>query len=137
MAPLSSSGPQLESLISLFTSDKSQGLYERHCAALERLCSDANLGDGFALQDLPKAQKILELTLALLKNGDDASAQFIEPTCKLLRALGRPFVKKAATDEVKLIANAADVMLAIGKTFELEAHFSLKLAAAEVRTLYD
>jgi hypothetical protein len=132
MAPLASSGPQLESLISLFLSDKSRGLHERHCAALTRLTTDSS--DGFALIDLPKAQKILELTLGLLKAGGEASSQFSEPCIKLLRALGRPFVKKAATDEIKLVGNAADIMLAIGMTFELpdQAHKPLKLAASEV-----
>lgn len=132
MAPLASSAPQLESLIALFTADKSQGLHERHCAALSRLTSDSS--DGFALQDLPKAQKILELTIGLLKTNGEASTQFLEPCVKLVQALGRPFVKKAATDEVKLIGNAADIMLAIGRTFELpdEAHKPLKFAASEV-----
>lgn len=132
-APLSSSGPALDSIISLFTSDKSQGLHERHIVAIERLCAD---GEGFALQDLPKCQKILELTIALIGQEDGAGALFIEPAIKLVRALGRPFVKKAATDEVKLLGNASDVMLALGRLFEILTASSasvkpLKIAATE------
>jgi hypothetical protein len=72
--------PEIDKLIKLFTDGNSSELYDRHCAAIERLCSSST--EGFAIQDLPRLQQILELTLGLLLKGVD---RLNDPTCTLLR----------------------------------------------------
>ena len=49
------------------------------------------------------------------------------------RALGRPFVKKAATDEFKLLGSVESVLRAVGKVFDEGTPTELQLEAAEVR----
>lgn len=49
------------------------------------------------------------------------------------RALGRPFVKKAATDEFKLLGSVESVLRAVGKVFDEGTPAELQLEAAEVR----
>lgn len=76
----SSSALDLDKLISLFTGPNSSDLYERHSAAIARLCK-AN-ASGFTVRDLPKVTQVLELTLKLLSKelGD-----FLEPVTALVR----------------------------------------------------
>lgn len=52
--------------------------------------------------------------------------------CKC-RALSRPFVKKAATDEFKLLGSVESVLKAVGKVFVEGTPAELQLEAAEVR----
>ncbi len=75
--------PEIDKLIKLFTGEISVELHDRHCASIDRLCNAS--GDGFAIQDLPKIQQIMELTLGLLESG---IGSFLEPACKLLRYIG-------------------------------------------------
>lgn len=70
---------ELEKLIALFTGPNSADLYDRHVAAMQRLCR--NNAAGFAIRDLPKVQQVLELSVALLKRG---STGFVEPLCELV-----------------------------------------------------
>ncbi len=70
----------LDKIIKLFQGPNSSELYDRHCAAIDRLCSASP--DGFAIQDLPKVQQITELTFGLLEAGIEG---FLDPACQLLR----------------------------------------------------
>lgn len=75
--------PDLDRLLALFNSNNSAQLYERHLAAIERLCK-AYASTGFAIRDLPKVQQILELTLALLSAGN---TDFLQPAEELIRCV--------------------------------------------------
>jgi len=70
----------LERVIALFTGKNSEDLYERHLAAIERLCQSN--ATGFAIKDLPKVQQILEITLRLLLKGVPG---FLQPAVGLLK----------------------------------------------------
>lgn len=79
-SPPNAAAVDLEKLISLFEGPNSADLYERHVAAVQKLCrSNAS---GFAIRDLRKVQQVLELSLALLKRGQDC---FLEAVCELVR----------------------------------------------------
>lgn len=80
----STSAPVMDfdKVLDLFTGPNSSDLYERHAAAILRLCK-ANAA-GFAVRDLPKVTQILDLSLALLGRqlGD-----FLEPVTELVRCV--------------------------------------------------
>eukprot|EP00955_Chlamydomonas_euryale_P040744 351801-Chlamydomonas_euryale.AAC.7 len=150
-------GPDLDEVIKLFTGPNSASIYERHYASIERLCK-ANT-DGFALADLPKVQEVLELSFQLLRSGISG---FLEPVCSLLRyashafrccldrrqlrrspeksfvlfvrrgALAKPFIKKAATDEVRLLRNVESLLRVLGIVFAPGYQVELQLAVCEV-----
>jgi len=119
-------GPDLDEVIKLFTGPNSASIYERHYASIERLCK-ANT-DGFALADLPKVQEVLELSFQLLRSGISG---FLEPVCSLLRALAKPFIKKAATDEVRLLRNVESLLRVLGIVFAPGYQVELQLAVCE------
>lgn len=54
------------------------------------------------------------------------------PVC---RALSKPFVKRSATDDSKLVGNIISIVAAVGKALVPGFHYSLQVAAAEVRTM--
>lgn len=76
----SSSSQDLDKLISLFTGPNSADLYDRHSAAVARLCKAS--ASGFTVRDLPKVTQVLELSLVLLSKqlGD-----FLQPVTALIR----------------------------------------------------
>ncbi|KAG2443045.1 hypothetical protein HYH02_009460 [Chlamydomonas schloesseri] len=103
---------ELEKLIALFTGPNSADLYDRHGAAIQRLCK--NNASGFAIRDLPKVQQVLELSLALLKRG---SAGFTEPLCELVGTFSKPFIRRTATDEFKMLNHITSLLTTVGDIF--------------------
>mgnify|MGYP006283385623 CR=1 FL=1 len=71
----------LDKVIQQFTGPNSEDLYERHLAAIERLCKN---NVGFPIRDLPKVQQILEIALRLLLKGN---AGFLQPAVDLIRCV--------------------------------------------------
>ena len=69
----------MDKLIALFNGPNSHDLHDRHVAAILKLCKGNQ--QGFAIRDLPKVQQILELSVALLRCGNDT---FLEPVCELV-----------------------------------------------------
>jgi hypothetical protein len=49
------------------------------------------------------------------------------------RTLAKPFVKKAATDEIKLLGNAESILKAMGKAFDPGFPAAIQLTVTEVR----
>ncbi|GIL72923.1 hypothetical protein Vretifemale_3064 [Volvox reticuliferus] len=99
----------LDKVIALFTGPNSADLHERHVAAINRLCrSNPN---GFAIRDLPKVQQVLQLSVALLRRG---IALFLDPVCDLVSALGKPFIRRTATDEFKMLNHITNILAAVG-----------------------
>eukprot|EP00195_Chlamydomonas_chlamydogama_P007748 CAMPEP_0202890108 /NCGR_PEP_ID=MMETSP1392-20130828/615_1 /ASSEMBLY_ACC=CAM_ASM_000868 /TAXON_ID=225041 /ORGANISM="Chlamydomonas chlamydogama, Strain SAG 11-48b" /LENGTH=1052 /DNA_ID=CAMNT_0049573609 /DNA_START=191 /DNA_END=3349 /DNA_ORIENTATION=- len=119
--------PDLDRMIKLFTGPNSSELYERHAAAIDRLCKSNPTG--FAIRDLPRVQQIFELTLGLLKNGQQ---MFLEPACQLLRTLSKPFVKRTSTDEFKMLNNIANMLSSVGKVFSADYSASIQLVACQM-----
>ncbi|KAF5830681.1 hypothetical protein DUNSADRAFT_14196 [Dunaliella salina] len=122
----------LDKVITLFTSKNSQELYERHLAAIERLChSNAT---GFAIKDLPKVQQILEITLGLLLKGVPG---FLQPAVGLIRVLSKPYIKKTATDEFRLLGNISNILACIGQIFTTPGYpVELQLATSELLIIF-
>ncbi|EFJ42961.1 hypothetical protein VOLCADRAFT_96890 [Volvox carteri f. nagariensis] len=106
-----SNGPavDLDKVIALFTGPNSADLHERHVAAINRLCRSNQ--NGFTIRDLPKVQQVLELSVALLKRG---IGLFLEPVCELVSLLGKPFIRRTATDEFKMLNHITNVLAAVG-----------------------
>ena len=71
---------EMDRLLTLFRGPNSAELYERHIAALDKLCRTN--AAGLAIRDLPKVQQIMELTLELVRSG---IADFLQPTIALLK----------------------------------------------------
>ncbi|GAX82203.1 hypothetical protein CEUSTIGMA_g9631.t1 [Chlamydomonas eustigma] len=124
-------GPEIDKLIKLFTDGNSSELYDRHCASIERLC--ANSTEGFAIQDLPKIQQILELTFGLILKGIEGLNY---PACKLLRSMSMPFLHRASTDEINLLGNVERILSAIGKAFSSGFPRDVQMAAAEMLRVF-
>ncbi|GLC35790.1 hypothetical protein PLESTB_000494500 [Pleodorina starrii] len=128
------SGPavDLDKVIALFTGPNSADLYDRHIAAINRLCrSNPN---GFAIRDLPKVQQVLELSIALLQRG---STLFLEPLCELVSLMGKPFIRRTATDEFKMLNHITNVLAAVGSILRsagLPPH--LQIIAAQMITTF-
>ncbi|GFR41272.1 hypothetical protein Agub_g1947 [Astrephomene gubernaculifera] len=125
-------GVELDKVIALFTGPNSADLYERHVAAINRLCR-SNSG-GFAIRDLPKVQKVLELSLALLKRGTPG---FVDSLCELVSTLGKPFIRRTSTDEFKMLSLITNVLTAVGDIFRSPGlPAQLLVAAAQMITAF-
>lgn len=72
--------PDLEKLLGLLNDEDTKLMYDRHALALKRICR--NNEGGFWVGDLPQVQKVLELSLVLVKKG---RTEFVQPLCNLLR----------------------------------------------------
>ncbi|GLI68965.1 hypothetical protein VaNZ11_013493 [Volvox africanus] len=122
----------LDKVIALFTGPNSADLHERHVAAINRLCrSNPN---GFAIRDLPKVQQVLELSVALLRRG---IALFLEPLCDLVSALGKPFIRRTATDEFKMLNHITNILAAVSSILRNAGLPSqLQIVAAQTITTF-
>jgi len=122
----------LDKVIALFTGKNSQELYERHLAAIERLCQSN--ATGFAIKDLPKVQQILEITLRLLLKGVPG---FLQPAVGLIKVLSKPYIKKTATDEFRLLGNISNILACIGQIFTTPGYpVELQLATSELLIIF-
>lgn len=74
-------GVSYDKVINLFTHRHSSELYDRHVAAIHRMCRSA--ADGFAIRELPKIEQILKFTLELLRSSEHKEVE--EATIQLLR----------------------------------------------------
>jgi hypothetical protein len=70
----------VDKLLQLFEGPNSGELQDRHLAALQNLASTS--AGGFAVHDLAKVPRILQLTYQLIIKG---RLQFLEPTLGLVR----------------------------------------------------
>ena len=70
-----------DKVISLFTSRHSSELYDRHVAAIHRMCRSA--ANGFAIRELPKVEQVLVFTLELL--GKTQNSEVADATEHLIR----------------------------------------------------
>ena len=70
-----------DKVISLFTSRHSSELYDRHVAAIHRMCRSAT--NGFAIRELPKVEQVLIFTLELLRK--TANSEIADATEHLIR----------------------------------------------------
>ncbi|KXZ56694.1 hypothetical protein GPECTOR_1g625 [Gonium pectorale] len=128
----SNGAADLDKVIALFTGPNSADLFERHVAAISRLCHSNSAG--FAIRDLPKVQQVLELSLALLKRG---SGGFEEALCELVGTFAKPFVRRTATDEFKMLNHITSLLTALGDIFRSAAlPTQLVITAAQTVTTF-
>lgn len=121
----------MDKLIALFTGPNSHDLHDRHVAAILKLCKGNQ--QGFAIRDLPKVQQILELSVALLRYGNDT---FLEPVCELVAVLAKPFIRRTATDEFKMLSNITSILATLGTVFRGELPEQLQVAALQTVTTF-
>jgi len=81
------------------------------------------------LRELGKVEYLLSLTLALIKQGEEA---FAEPMCRLLATLSQPFVKKSAADEFRASNLVSSLLAHVGECFAPEVPADVQVAAADL-----
>uniref|UniRef100_A0A061QTH0 Flagellar associated protein n=1 Tax=Tetraselmis sp. GSL018 TaxID=582737 RepID=A0A061QTH0_9CHLO len=119
-------------ILGLFTHEHSSGLYERHIAAVHRVCRHAK--EGFAIRDLPKVKQVLEFTLALLRRAPSQDIE--EATELLLRTLAKPFLRRTSTDEFKLLSSISALLSGVAMAIEGDLPGSVRIAAAEMLAVF-
>lgn len=75
---------ELNKVVKLFTGPNSKDLHARHIAALDKICQAGDVGA--AIRDLPKIEKILQVTFELIQNG---LTIFEEPVMNVIRYASR------------------------------------------------
>lgn len=76
-----------DKVIGLFTHSLSSELYDRHVAAIHRMCRAAS--EGFAIRELPKVDQIVQFTIALLRK---TGAREVEEAATHLLRFARPLI---------------------------------------------
>jgi len=132
MASMEETSVSYDKVIGLFTHRHSAEMYDRHVAAIHRMCRNA--ADGFAIRELPKVEQILKFTLELLRKTTHSEVE--EATMHLLRALSLPFVRRTSTDEFKMLNNISSIVSTVGSALSSELPSSIRIAAAEMLTAF-
>ncbi|GMH36298.1 hypothetical protein BSKO_04166 [Bryopsis sp. KO-2023] len=117
----------IDKVLDLFTEPLSADMHDRHAIAIDRLCR--NNSNGFAIRDLPSVQQVLELSLALARDGKE---EFIGPVCRLFGILSMPFQRRTSTDEYKMLSNITELLSCIGGVFTTDTPTSIQLIATEM-----
>ncbi|MEW5303624.1 MAG: hypothetical protein WDW36_006297 [Sanguina aurantia] len=117
----------MEKIIRLLTGPNSAELYDRHLVAINKLLQNSRTG--FSIRDLPKVQTILEITLRLLATGVD---MLLQPSLDLLQCLSKPYIRRTATDDVKLTGNISSLLSCVGSCLMSGCAASVRLAALDM-----
>jgi len=119
---------ELVQVVHLLSDANSAALHARHVAALQRVCALGG-GGGIAVRDVPKVQQILDVAFQLTRERPD----LVEPVCQLIKCLGRPFVRRSATDELAYFSTVSALLACLCQLFSGGFHVRLQLHTAEVR----
>eukprot|EP00873_Tetraselmis_striata_P001553 jgi/Tetstr1/421817/TSEL_012718.t1 len=121
-----------DKVIGLFTHSLSSELYDRHVAAIHRMCRAAS--EGFAIRELPKVDQIVQFTIALLRK--TGAREVEEAATHLLRTLALPFLRRTSTDEFKMMNNISSMLSTVGTALDSELPPAVQIAAAEMLAMF-